>query len=394
MNKSILNSKLAYWIKGIYQIGIDKHEKLTVNSAMDTDGFAELIENVAPKSVNKIAFIVQGIAKFSGGITSVLRLGTYLEKYGYSVSYLDYTNQNVSEIKNNANFNLPDYKGTIKNYYKAGKKDYDVVIATSWESFYRLNKFKAYKMYFVQDFEPYFSKFNEKFLLAKKTYELGAHIVSLGSWNVEMIKKECSTVSKLNAISFPYEPNEYSLSTKREYSDYAYKKNLKIAVYTKEEGKRIPNILQYILKKTSEDFEKKGIKLDIMFFGLKSNYKVSVGRNLGKLTKKQLIELYNDCDFGMCASMTNISLVPYEMLATGLPVIEFSEGSYSDFLPEASATLIDYNYHTLIMKLEELLKKPILIDKQVEIGRNALEKLSWKKTASEFSQILQSLMEK
>ena len=78
-----------------------------------------------------------------------------------------------------------------------------------------------------------------------------------------MIKKECSTVSKLNAISFPYEPNEYSLSTKREYSNYAYKKNLKIAVYTKEEGKRIPNILQYILKKTSEDFDGKYSKYSL-----------------------------------------------------------------------------------------------------------------------------------
>lgn len=67
MNKSILNSKLAYWIKGIYQIGIDKHEKLTVNSAMDTERFSEIIENAPPKSVCKIAFIVQGIAKFSGG---------------------------------------------------------------------------------------------------------------------------------------------------------------------------------------------------------------------------------------------------------------------------------------------------------------------------------------
>ena len=155
MNKSILNSKLAYWVKGIYQIGIDKHEKLTVNSAMDTEGFSEIIENAPPKSVCKIAFIVQGIAKFSGGITSVLRLGTYLEKYGHSISYLDYTNQNMAEIKNNAAFNLPSYKGTIKNYYKAGREEYDVVIATSWESFYRLNKFRAYKMYFVQDYEPY-----------------------------------------------------------------------------------------------------------------------------------------------------------------------------------------------------------------------------------------------
>ena len=394
MNKSILNSKLAYWVKGIYQIGIDKHEKLTANSAMDTEGFSEIIENAPPKSVCKIAFIVQGIAKFSGGITSVLRLGTYLEKYGHSISYLDYTNQNMAEIKNNAAFNLPSYKGTIKNYYKAGKEEYDVVIATSWESFYRLNKFRAYKMYFVQDYEPYFSKFNEKFLLAKKTYELGAHIVSLGSWNIEMIRKECNTTSKLDALSFPYEPNEYSLSVKRNYLSYAHKKCLKIAVYTKEEGKRIPNILQYILKKASEDFEKKGIRLDINFFGLKNNYAVSVGKNLGKLTKKQLVELYNNCDFGMCASMTNISLVPYEMLATGLPVIEFSDGSYSDFLPETSATLIDYNYHTLVMKLEELLKNPKIIEKQIEIGRTALEKLSWENTASEFDKILQSLLEK
>ena len=144
MNKSILNSKLAYWIKDIYQIGIDKHEKIIVNSAMKTEGFSKIINNTPPNSVYKVAFIVQGIAKYSGGITSVLRLGTYLEMYGHSVSYLDYTNQNNSEIKSNAVFNLPDYRGKIKNYYKTGKEDYDVVIATSWESFYRLNRFKAY----------------------------------------------------------------------------------------------------------------------------------------------------------------------------------------------------------------------------------------------------------
>ena len=142
MKKSILNSKLAYWVKGIYQVGIDKHEKLTVNSAMDTEGFAEQIVNVPPKSVHRIAFIIQGIAKFSGGITSILRLGTYLEEYGHSVSYLDFTNQSMNELNSNATFNLSNYKGSIKNYYKADKEGYDVVIATSWESFYRLNMFK------------------------------------------------------------------------------------------------------------------------------------------------------------------------------------------------------------------------------------------------------------
>ena len=46
------------------------------------------------------------------------------------------------------------------------------------------------------------------------------------------------------------------------------------------------------------------------------------------------------------------------------------------------------------MKLEELLKNPKIIEKQIEIGRTALEKLSWENTASEFDKILQSLLEK
>ena len=86
----------------------------------------------------------------------------------------------------------------------------------------------------------------KSFYSAKKTYELGAHIVSLGSWNIEMIRKECNTTSKLDALSFPYEPNEYSLSVKRNYLSYAHKKCLKIAVYTKERRKENPQYLYNI----------------------------------------------------------------------------------------------------------------------------------------------------
>jgi len=57
---------------------------------------------------------------------------------------------------------------------------YDIIIATSWQSVYYVRNFSGYKAYFVQDFEPYFFKLNERYLLAKKTYELGLHIISLG----------------------------------------------------------------------------------------------------------------------------------------------------------------------------------------------------------------------
>jgi glycosyltransferase involved in cell wall biosynthesis len=51
------------------------------------------------------------------------------------------------------------------------------------------------------------------------------------------------------------------------------------------------------------------------------------------LSKKQLLSLYRKADFGMVASMSNVSLVPYEMLATGLPLIEFEDGTFPYFLP-------------------------------------------------------------
>ena len=41
----------------------------------------------------------------------------------------------------------------------------------------------------------------------------------------------------------------------------------------------------------------------------------------------------------MVASMSNISLVPYEMHASGLPVIEFGDGSYPFFFGQDTAIL-------------------------------------------------------
>lgn len=39
-------------------------------------------------------------------------------------------------------------------------------------------------------------------------------------------------------------------------------------------------------------------------------------------------------------SYTNISLVPYEMMATGLPLVELKEGTFTEFMPERSAVLL------------------------------------------------------
>ena len=69
--------------------------------------------------------------------------------------------------------------------------------------------------------------------------------------------------------------------------------------------------------------------------------------------KSELLNLYNTSDFGLVASLTNISLVPYEMLATGLPIIEFKEGTFEYFFPENTAIITSFDYNDFYKKVKE-----------------------------------------
>lgn len=384
--------KIALKIKELYNLGLSKHEANIVNDVLSSPQFGKKIDNRIPKEVKNIAFIIPGIEKYAGGITSILRLGSYLADLSYNISFVDFTSQPLRKLEENASYNLKNYRGKILSIVDVSKKDFDIVIACNWNAVYYVNYFEAYKMYFVQDFEPYFFKLDERYLLAKLTYELGLHIVSLGKWNIEQIERECKSKSKMDWINFPYEPKEYSTDSCRDFCKYKKKKTIKIAVYTKEEGKRIPNILQSILKKTRDTLKKENeIDLQIIFFGLKKSYHASVGKNVGKLNREELFKLYNESDFGMVASMTNVSLVPYEMIASGLPVIEFESGSFPAFFPENTAFLINYDYNSLVDVLRNALTNPNIIEERLNNSLDAIRCLSWENTALEFKAILNSL---
>ena len=109
------------------------------------------------------------------------------------------------------------------------------------------------------------------------------------------------------------------------------------------------------------------------------------------LSKKGLTKLYKESDFGMVASMTNISLVPYEMMATGLPIIEFEDGSFSDFFDKNDAILIDYNYYNFANELKENILNPKRLEIRDEKIQNKLKNLTWTKTIIEFIEIINNL---
>lgn len=345
--------------------------------------------NEKPKNKKKILFVIPGMRPYSGGHTSILRLAFHLHKLGHEIAYVSVENQSVADMEKAAKINLEHYAGAFYGIDRLESASADIVVATSWETVFFAKKIKGYKMYFVQDYEPYFYGYNELFLLAKKSYEMGFHMVSLGQWNKWKIEKECKK-GKIDVVDFPYENKEYHFKN-RNFASYQKKKKIILAVYIKQEGKRLPNLIQLMLVGLKKEFNALGKELEVRFFGLNKADKVLLGTNLGKLRHKELERLYHKADFGMVASMSNISLVPYEMLATGLPLIEFKNGTFEHFFGEDAAILTDFSYEELFDKMQEAIREPWRLEEMQKRAGRILCGLSWEKTGEQFNQIIEEI---
>ncbi len=357
----------------------------------------KVIHNDRPAQINTCLFLITRMVRFSGGQTSILRLGTELTKLGIRVIYGVYKKQSPDEMKLCAAANLPGFQGELytmedcARVLKGELEQPDVVVASSWDTVFYAKKFKSYKMYFVQDYEPYFYSFGELYLMAKKTYEQGLHMVSLGKWNIDMIQKNCIAVSPLDAIDFPCDYRHYAYE-ERDFASYASKKTLVLAVYMKFYGKRLPCIVQYMMTELQDRFKKDGITLDVRYFGEAKSFQTKGGSNLGMLNHKELLGLYREADFGVVASMSNISLVPYEMLASGLPLVEFEDGTFSYFFPDNSAILTSIDPDDLYKQLRADLKEPWRLKERSDIAMAHIETLGWEKTGKQFYDIFQKII--
>ena len=357
-----------------------------------------------PKSVKTVTFVITRLVRFHGGQTSILHLGTELEKQGIRVCYLSCKEQSKEEMELCASSNLDGFMGRLYpfNRYMAAVergriKAPDVVVASSWDTVFFAKRFAdSYKMYFVQDYEPYFYPFGEEFLMCRNTYEQGLHMVSLGEWNKKMILKERDIVQtgegrngpvRIDTVSFPYDSIGYE-DEERDYFSYKNKKKIVLAVYLKYYGKRLPDLIPYMLENTRGVLKMEGVELEVLYFGEAKTFNPKGGRNLGQLSKNELKELYRKADFGMVASMSNISLVPYEMHASGLPVIEFADGSYPFFLGEDTALLTRIGEKDIAGLLLSAVREPGKIAEMSRRAKERLKELSWARTAGEFRKIM------
>jgi glycosyltransferase involved in cell wall biosynthesis len=127
----------------------------------------------------------------------------------------------------------------------------------------------------------------------------------------------------------------------------------------------------------------RGINFHVEFFGqgdldLRAEYS---HKNHGVLSPEQLGHLYRGCDIGVVFSATNYSLIPMEMMACGLPVVELDTESTRAIFPEDSVEYASPSPVAIADALELLIRNEERREIVRRGGHEFISALSWEKSA-------------
>jgi hypothetical protein len=259
-----------------------------------------------------VNWVMSPPAEGSGGHTTVLRMVEYLESKGHVCRlYLD--DRFDGDVRRHEDLIRRVFPGVVAAVAdaRAGLAEAHVSVATSWGTAYRLaaDPSAGRRVYFVQDYEPWFSPVGAEYVIAENTYRLGFHGITAGRW----LDHKLSTEFGMTCDHFAF--------------------GCDTAVYQLENLGSRPGVAFYAKPSTPRRAYDLGIAAltllhrqrpdtVIHLFGERIPAPPVPCVNHGVVSPAQLNRIYNDCAAGLALSMTNVSLIPWELLASGaVPVV-------------------------------------------------------------------------
>lgn len=273
--------------------------------------FHVTVPKVIPGQPVTINWVTIPAGPKSGGHTTMFRIIRYLEAHGY-VNRVYFYNVYRGDHRY--------YESIVRSFYgfdgevaslDERMEDAHAVVASSWATAYPVfnSPCTGKRFYFVQDFEPYFHPVGAWSLLAENTYRMGFHAITAGRW----LAQKLSTEFGMSADSF-----EFGCDTSR-YNRLQSSKRSGVVFYARPEAARRGFELGLM---AIEAFAARHPEIEIHFYGEKMGNLSFRFVDHGRIMPDELNSIYNRCYAGLSLSLTNVSLVPHEMLAAGcIPVV-------------------------------------------------------------------------
>jgi O-antigen biosynthesis protein len=304
----IRTAAAEYLLPDEVTLPVDRRDVLAADLSQS---FRVTIPEIKPGEPLVINWVMIPAGPKSGGHTTIFRMIRYLETHGY---------RNRVYFYNIFGADHEYYESFVRTFYgflgqvsrlDNGMEDAHAVIATAWSTAYPVfnSRCPGKRFYFVQDYEPYFHPVGAVSLLAENTYRMGFHAITAGKWLSQKLSAEFGMAA--DSFEFGCDTAIYRLAPNTKRSG--------IVFYARPEAARRGFELGLM---AMEIFASRRPDIDLHFYGDTMGKLPFRIIDHGRLQPEKLNQIYNQCYAGLSLSLTNVSLVPHEMLAAGcIPVV-------------------------------------------------------------------------
>ncbi len=297
----------------------------TIRDAWQLEFASVQLDQPAPSSLRtasnpaslRIDWVIPELIVGGGGHRNILRAAFHLSRFGHDIC-LHFTGERRTavEVKKLIRDNFYPLDCEVRLYDGVFRRS-DVVMATHWttvDAALRARSVTREIMYFVQDFEPSFAPMGSEYVLAENTYRRGLYCVTSGPWCEHVLKNQFG--AEADHFRFPIDRDVY-------YPRARTNPSKSVVFFAKPE---MPRRCFEIGAMSLAHLHNLMPEVEIKMFGSPSasrqklTYPVTFNDMVP--TIDDLAHMYSNTDVGLVFSTTNPSLVPYEMMACGLPVVD------------------------------------------------------------------------
>ncbi|WP_139416719.1 glycosyltransferase family 4 protein [Agromyces laixinhei] len=302
-----------------------------------------------PASGYRVAWLISPPGRTSGGHQNAFRFMSFLEQAGnpttvflyspakYPAVSVDGVKQMMAETSA-----YPEIRGDFRVYDpdRGVEGEFDVIVACDWETTYAAHRYRgtAKRFYFTQDFEPAFFPWGSDYAAAENSYRLGFHGFSAGRWLAEKLTADYGMSG--DHYDYAVDTSRYhhvNTSLRNEVLFYARPPTPRRAtefglLALRELHRRRPDVTIHLV-----GWDMSGYDVPFPFV------------NHSAVDIAELNAIYNRCAAGLILSLTNMSLLPIEVMGAGVvPIVNDApntrgvlDSPHIEFTPMAPAALAD-----------------------------------------------------
>jgi glycosyltransferase involved in cell wall biosynthesis len=265
------------------------------------------------KDALSIGIIIPSIVVGGGGHRKILKFCHDWAQLGILITLYVDGSEHPAQIRQQIYTHFFTFDCDIKTF-RGSVGHHDVIVCTHWKTAFALRQYATPKkiIYFVQDFEPMFDAVNSNYVKAIATYRFGFNIACYGQWVADRLRRELDIGSTIVPFSMDKQ---------------LYRSMPRVA--------KVVDVLFFARPSQPRRCFELGV--DALKRVFKANRSVRIGlygeeaygelgfpyHNFGLIKNvSKLAELYGKSKLGICFSTTNPSLVGYEMIACGLPLVD------------------------------------------------------------------------